>query len=340
MQHVRCLRATCGEIALGLNLVLSVTFRLNMLVPCLRLPKPFPPMNDGSNRTGCLRIQACCCALVSLWMLLISSGCGTTKMREATDQLLLSNAVDQSISTIDFRPLSGQKVYLDTSYIRQVKSVGFVNADYVTSAMRQQIVSAGCLLQDSSKEADIVIEARIGALGADGYQTTYGLPASSALSSAAELVSSSPAIPAIPEISLARRESSEGAARIAAFAYDSETRQPVWQSGVSQASATSKDTWVMGLGPIQGGSIRKKTRLAGSDLIDLSQAAENGSGPRLFERPPVDYTAQVHFLEGWPLLRGEAANQRMLGGSQKKPETAETPDAELAGQELIDELTR
>lgn len=297
-------------------------------------------MTDHSTRTGWRRAAACRCAVALSWVLLIASGCGTTKQHEARDQLLLSNAVDQSVSSIDFRPLTGRKVYLDTTYMRQIKSVGFVNADYVTSAMRQQIVSAGCLLQDSTQEADIVIEARIGALGADGFQTTYGLPASTALSSAAELIPSSPPIPVIPEISLARRESNEGAVRIAAFAYDTETRQPVWQSGISQASATSKDTWLLGLGPIQGGSIREKTRLAGADLLRLSDAGNQGRGTPLFERPPVDYTAEVHFQEGWPLLRGDGTNQMMLGGSKKTPESSETPEAELAGQELIENLVR
>ena len=70
----------------------------------------------------------------------------------------MSDAVDRNIQRIDFRPLSGEKVYLDTSYLRHVKGTGFVNAEYVTSALRQQIVAAGCLIQDSAQEADIIIE--------------------------------------------------------------------------------------------------------------------------------------------------------------------------------------
>ena len=77
-------------------------------------------------------------------MLALFSGCGTTKEQQATEQLLLSDAVDRSVSTIDFRPLSGEKVYLDTSYLRSVKATTFVNADYVTSALRQQVIAAGC----------------------------------------------------------------------------------------------------------------------------------------------------------------------------------------------------
>ena len=91
-------------------------------------------------------------------LMLLVVGCGTTRSYTATEQLVMSDAVDRSIAQLDFRPLSGSKVYLDTSYLRHVKGEGFVNAEYVTSALRQQIVAAGCLIQDANTEAEIVIE--------------------------------------------------------------------------------------------------------------------------------------------------------------------------------------
>jgi hypothetical protein len=229
-------------------------------------------------------------------------GCGTTREHQATEQLLLSDAVDRSVSTIDFRPLSGEKVFLDTSYLRAVKSNSFVNADYVTSAMRQQIMAAGCLIQDSSKDADIIIEARIGTLGADDHRVTFGVPENNAIGSTASLLSSAPAIPNIPEIAVARRDAREGAAKIAAFAYHRETRKPIWQSGISQSRSTARDTWVLGIGPFQGGSIRNETRLAGTKLLNLGRSL-NGSPPKNFDRPPVDYTAETRFDSGWPILQ-------------------------------------
>ena len=116
------------------------------------------------------------------------SGCGTTRIRQATEQLVMSDAVDRSVSRIDFRPLSGQKVYLDSTYLRHVKSDNFVNAEYVISAMRQQIVASGCLIQDTLSDADIVIEARIGTLGLDDHRVTFGLPENNAISSAVALI--------------------------------------------------------------------------------------------------------------------------------------------------------
>ena len=108
-------------------------------------------------------------------------GCGTTREQKATEQLVMSDAVDKSVQHIDFRPLSDQKVYLDNSYLRHVKGEGFVNSEYVTSALRQQIVAAGCLIQDSPQDADIIVEARLGVLGSDDHRVTFGLPENSAL---------------------------------------------------------------------------------------------------------------------------------------------------------------
>lgn len=254
-------------------------------------------------------------------------------MHEATDQLVLSNAVDQSISSIDFRPLAGKKVYLDTTYIRQVKSRGFVNADYITSSLRQQVVAAGCLLQENQANADIIIEARCGALGADGHQTTYGIPSNNTVSAASELLPSAPSLPTIPELSFARRESNEGAARIAAFAYDRESRAAVWQSGISESVASAKDTWVLGIGPFQGGTIRDRTKFAGSDLPFRNDQGTS-SPAELNPRPPVDYTAEVHFDDGWPRLQRHGAVTLLSGDKAEDAEAtaaAETPKSESEG---------
>tara|TARA_R110002074_G_scaffold14539_1_gene49977 strand:+ start:12086 stop:13087 length:1002 start_codon:yes stop_codon:yes gene_type:complete len=244
-------------------------------------------------------------------MLALFSGCGTTKEQQATEQLLLSDAVDRSVSTIDFRPLSGEKVYLDTSYLRSVKATTFVNADYVTSALRQQVIAAGCYLQDSSADADIIIEARIGTLGYDDHRVTLGVPENNAINSTVSLFPGAPSVPQIPEIAVARRDNREGAAKVAAFAYDRETREAVWQSGISQSRSTARDTWVMGVGPFQGGSIRDETRLAGTKLVRFGRRS-TGSPPKVFSRPPVDYTAETRFDGGFPVLPDE--NQDMIGG--------------------------
>jgi hypothetical protein len=252
--------------------------------------------------------MAIAAALAGLWL----TGCGTTREYSATEQLVLSDAVDRSVSRIDFRPLSGRKVYLDNTYLRQVKGEVFVNADYVTSALRQQILAAGCLIQDRPDDADVIVEARIGALGFDNHRVTFGIPESNALSAASSFIPGSPRLPTIPEIAFARREARESAAKVAAFAYDRETRAPLWQSGVDSALSSARDTWVMGVGPFQGGSIRQQTKLAGGSL-GFEASDPNSSPTQFFDRPPVDYTAEVRYQQGWPIFNNGGFSVDMSG---------------------------
>ena len=249
---------------------------------------------------------------LTVWIAIHSIGCGTTREYEATEQLVMSDAVDRSVSKIDFRPLSGRKVYIDTSYLRHVKGAGFVNAEYVTSAMRQQVVGAGCLLQDSINDAEVVIEPRLGTLGLDDHRVMFGIPDNNGISSVAQLIPGSPRLPNIPEIALSKRESKEAAAKVVAFAYDRETRLPIWQSGVGSSVSTARDTWVMGVGPFQGGSVREGTKLAGSKL-GFPTRKGSGSPPRPFDRPPVDYTAETRFQDGWPVFGSEDVATDLIG---------------------------
>lgn len=261
-----------------------------------------------------LRRRWLAAALGALW--LAQPGCGTTKSFEATEQLLLSDAVDQSIAAIDFRPLAGNTVFLDTKYLTQMKPPTIVNGDYVISSLRQQMLGAGCLLQETAEAADVIVEARVGTLGSDSFQVSYGVPSNSALATAAQAIPTAPPIPILPDISFARRESREGAAKVAAFAYDRVTRQPLWQSGISRSSTTSRDTWLLGIGPIQTGSIRGRTRILGSGL-EFGTATVDGGTPRsLYDRPPVNLNAEVRYENGVPILGPRLANEGMLPSPQ------------------------
>lgn len=199
-------------------------------------------------------------------MLALVSGCGTSLRRSGTEQLLTSDAIDRTVSQIDFSVLSDRDVFLDSQYITTMRDPTFLSGAYVISSLRQQMSAAGCRLQDSADKADYIVEARVGALGTDLHDVTYGLPANNALNTAASMLSSVPALPAIPEISLATRNDQSAAAKIALFAYHRESREPVWQSGIASAKSSAKDTWVLGAGPIQRGSIYSGTLFAGNRI--------------------------------------------------------------------------
>lgn len=205
-------------------------------------------------------------AVLFCWVLAGGSGCGTVKSRSATEQLLVSDAVDRSVSQIDFRPLSGKKVYLDTTYLKPVQGTGFVNADYIISSLRQQMITANCFLQDSSEQADVIVEARVGALGSNDHEVNYGVPANNTFSAASSLIPTVPTVPTIPELSIAKRNEFLAAAKLAVFAYDRHTRRPMWQSGLSRGESKAKAMWVMGAGPFESGSIYEQTRFAGAPI--------------------------------------------------------------------------
>lgn len=205
----------------------------------------------------------------------------------------MSDAVDQVISRINFAPLAGKTVYLDATYIVPVKTAGFVNAPYVISSLRQQLTAAGCLLQENKTEADIIVEPRVGTLGTDGHELTFGIPASQTLSSAASIVTNTPGIPIIPEISLAKSDSQSGAAKVSVFAYYRESRQPIWQSGTLVAQSTAKDTWFLGAGPLQTGTIHDGVRFAGTRLGFGLAKKKNKTVPR--SKPVFEYNDEIVF---------------------------------------------
>ena len=250
-------------------------------------------------------------------MLLV--GCGATVHRAGTEQLLTSDAVDQSVSKLDFTILAGRTVYFDTKFLRNVKGIGFVNSDYIVSSIRQQLVSAGCLLSEIRDEADYIVEARVGALGSDSHEVTYGIPASNALNSAATLLASAPALPSVPEVSIAKRNAQTATVKIAAFAYHRESQAPVWQSGLAESRSSARDTWLFGAGPFQQGTIYDGTRFAGSRLNwgisgrpeTKEPEAEQYSSTRIFTAPAV-------------LERGlKAENERVVHAGHEEGDTEE-----------------
>jgi hypothetical protein len=176
------------------------------------------------------------------------SGCGTTRVtdtsRTATEQLLISQAVDEAVSDIDFRILDGKKVYFDPQFIDKS-----VDGGYVVSSLRQQLLAHGALLQEDRAKATVVVEARAGSIGTDRQDVLIGVPQMT-------LPAVYPGVPSmIPEIPVAKKTNQRGVAKIAVFAYNRLTGRPVWQSGTVLTDADSRDTWVLGAGPFRRGTL-------------------------------------------------------------------------------------
>jgi len=207
----------------------------------------------------------------------MSPGCGTTKWtdtkRTATEQLLISDAMDRAVSRLDFRAVAGKKVFLDATYIK-----GALDANYLISSLRQHMLASGCKVMDRRDAADYIVEVRAGVVGTDRRELLLGVPATKI----PDMIPV-PGVPSsVPEMPLAKKTEQRAVAKIAAFAYNCHTGRPVWQSGIVPIESTAKDIWVLGAGPFQRGNIYEGTKFAGQKigipLINLDNKARAKPG--------------------------------------------------------------
>ena len=257
----------------------------------------------------------------------LACGCSLNKSRLATEQLVVSDAVDRAVAEIDFSPLSGYKVHFDTKYLAPVKLTPTTgNMEYVVSSLRQQMAAYDCRLVDKPEEADYIVEARVGVLANDGHEVTYGMPGTAAASTASALFASPIPMPSLPELSLGRRNYNQGTAKIGVFAYDRQTREPVWQSGVAKGSTRARDVWAFGLGPFVSTSPVVQRR----GLFGLGRRRDSGIGVSRHAADPHEAFAEsVVFQRALERKRQEPAEQ----GGQVQTASHEEPASEKSATE-------
>lgn len=198
----------------------------------------------------------------------VLTGCGTTRMsdskRTATEQLLVSEAIERAVMRIDVRPLAGQRVFLDTAFLDDV-----ADGKYLTSALRHQLLAAGCMLAPDRDSAMVVVEARAGTIGTDRSSVILGLPATSMTLNGHDT--------STPELALAKRSEQRGVAKLNVYAYERETGRPVWQSGMEHVASHSRNRWYFGAGPFQDGEIHDQPAFAGRSLRKEGRGTEDAA---------------------------------------------------------------
>lgn len=214
----------------------------------------------------------------SLWLAVgfccSTLGCASMKesdtARTGLEQLLISNAVDQSLSKVDFRPVSGAKVFLKTDLL------DCVDKNYVMLSTRSKLLANNCTLVDKADDAEIVMEIASGGVGTDRT----------------ELVVGSPEIPlgimgSIPKINVYERKKAMGTAKLAIIATDAKSKQPVINSGFSLARSDHQHWSMMGTGPVLSGSVANQIKEhtgTSESILTIpsstmpSQLASKGSG--------------------------------------------------------------
>jgi hypothetical protein len=189
---------------------------------------------------------------------LLMCGCTTAQTsntaRTATEQLLISNAVDHALDKVDFRPFGGQAVYLEEKY------VDCVDKNYVIASIRHRLLTAGASLVTSAESADIVVEPRSGGVGTVSSESFVGVP---------EIAL--PGMVTLPEVRLVNRTRQEGTAKIGLVAYDPQTGTVLGPGGQSLARADDNNWYIAGVGPYRSGSLRSDLRRSTSGRAAWTQ---------------------------------------------------------------------
>ena len=124
-----------------------------------------------------LQAAPCGALLLSPFMLAVLAGCATERQvdppRTATEELLVTKAVDRSVERLQATFAPGTKVFIDTTYF---DTDGVVLPKYTQGAVRDQILRLGANLVDDRKAADTVVEMRTGAQSIDYNNFLIGIP--------------------------------------------------------------------------------------------------------------------------------------------------------------------
>jgi len=258
--------------------------------PAVRGPRPaIGPFADSRPRGRA--------PVARLLLLALACGCGTVKTsgtaRTGTEQLLLTNSWDSALEKIDFRPLTGVPVFLDTTHVTAV------DQGWVISSLRQAMLAQGVLLRSKAEQAQWIVEARVGVYGTDSNSLLVGVPQLSVPPTFTGVPTGT-----IPEIPLIKKSDQQATSKLALFAYDRASGQLVWNSGTMLATATAKDTYIGGIGPIQGGTIRGGPEFIGVKIPLTSDSTKPGTPtptrqPAPFDAPSMRLPASATDLESF-----------------------------------------
>ncbi len=184
--------------------------------------------------------------LIAIGVLVLAS-CTTTRTshtsRTGTEQLLLSNAVDQALDKTPLPSVDGKKVYVEEKYL------DCVDKGYLIASIREKLLQSGALLVGKQEESEITIEIRSGGIGTDNVDSFVGMPS---------VAMPGPLPFEMPEVRLYERSSQYGTAKIALVAYQSSSGQMVFDSGRQMARGDDSRWSVLGIGPFQNGSVRNE----------------------------------------------------------------------------------
>ncbi len=176
-----------------------------------------------------------------------ATGCTTTRTsdtsRTGMEQLLISNAIDQTLDKVSFEPTRGRKVFLEEKFLESVDKA------YIVGSLRHKLLVSGAVLVDKKEDSEITLEIRSGGVGTDNVESFVGIPG---------MAVPGPAPIEIPEIRVYEQASQFGTAKLGMIAYTTESGQVLFDSARTLARADDNRWSIAGVGPFQSGSVRNE----------------------------------------------------------------------------------
>lgn len=144
--------------------------------------------------------------LVAAQLAACSSARHSAPDRTATEQILLSTAVDRAVRRLQVGLPAGTAVFIDAGRFDAY------DEDYAIAAVRDRFLQAGCRTVGNRGEAEAIVEIRSGALSADESDALVGIPSFSIpIPLAGDFKT--------PELALMKQNRRRGIAKIAFTAY-------------------------------------------------------------------------------------------------------------------------
>lgn len=148
--------------------------------------------------------------------------------RTATEQLLISTAVDRAANSMVVGIPDGKTVFVDTQNFEGYDS------KYAISAIRDSLLKQGLRLIGKKEDADVILELRAGAISIDKTEDMLGIPS---------IELPLPGQIETPEIALFKKHEQKGVVKIAATAYDAKTGALI-DSSSPRFGYSHKTSWV------------------------------------------------------------------------------------------------
>lgn len=190
--------------------------------------------------------------LLTIW-LLPTGGCATIRITEpprtATEQFLLSQAIDRAIESLGVISLRDRPVYVDSTYL--YSGTPAVERLYMLGELRAKLLAHGIRLAPDRETAQVILEVRTPGIGIDRTDFLIGIP--SIYLPGAVVGDGLPV--ATPELAVVKNIRQMGYASVSLVAYWADTGEWIVSSGPFVGETYRSDWWFFGYGPRTVGNI-------------------------------------------------------------------------------------